>query len=52
MIAVDIGRYGANTAITVIKVLPESAGFRKNLIYTEVIHGENYVTQQAPRVKK
>lgn len=53
MIAADIGRYSANTAITVIKVLPSSSGsFKKKLIYVEVIHGANYITEQAPRLKK
>lgn len=36
----------------VIKVLPNSNGFKKNIIYTEVIHGANYITEQAPRLKK
>ena len=36
----------------VAKVLPQRNGFRKNIIYTEVIHGENYITEQAPRIKK
>lgn len=52
MIGVDVARYKANTAIMVIKVLPNSKGFRKNVVYTEVIHGENYITVQAPRIKK
>ena len=36
----------------VIKVLPQESGFKKNLVYTEVIHGANYITDQAPRLKK
>lgn len=52
MIGVDVARYAANTAVMVIKVLPNSNGFRKNVIYTEVIHGANYITEQAPRLKK
>jgi len=36
----------------VIKVLPSEDGFRKNVVYTEVIHGANYITEQAPRLKK
>ena len=48
----DVARYAANTAVTVIKVLPNSNGFRKNVVYTEVIHGANYITEQAPRLKK
>ena len=51
-IGVDVGRYNANTAIMVIKVLPQQDGFKKNVIYTEVIHGANYITEQAPRIKK
>ena len=26
--------------------------FKKNVVYTEVIHGANYITEQAPRLKK
>lgn len=52
MIGVDVARYSANTAIMVFKVFPNSSGFRKQVIYTEVIHGANYITDQAPRLKK
>ena len=52
MIGVDVARYSANTAVTVIKVLPGQNNFKKNVVYTEVIHGENYVSSQAPRLKK
>ena len=52
IVSADIARYSANTAITVIKVLPNSEGFRKNIVYVEVIHGANYITEQAPRLKK
>ena len=52
LIGVDVARYAANTAVMVIKVLPNSNGFKKNVIYTEVIHGANYITEQAPRLKK
>ena len=52
ILAADIGRYSANTAIMVIKVLPGSQRFRKNVVYTEVINGANYITEQAPRLKK
>lgn len=52
IIGVDVARYGANTAIMVIKVLPGAARFKKNVVYTEVIHGANYITEQAPRLKK
>lgn len=48
----DVARYSANTAIMVIKVLPQESGFKKNVVYTEVIHGANYITDQAPRLKK
>lgn len=48
----DIGRYNANTAIMVIKVFPRADKFQKNVIYTEVIHGANYITEQAPRIKE
>lgn len=52
MIGVDVARYAANTAVTVIKVIPNQNGFKKHLVYTEVIHGANYITEQAPRLKK
>ena len=48
----DVARYSANTAVMVAKVLPQSSGFKKNIIYTEIIHGANYITEQAPRLKK
>ena len=52
LIGCDVGRYNANTAIMVIKVLPGEQRFRKNVVYTEVINGANYITEQAPRLKK
>jgi len=52
MIGVDVARYSANTAIMVAKVMPNANGFKKNIVYTEVIHGANYITEQAPRLKK
>lgn len=51
-IGIDVGRYHANTAIMVIKVLPGEQRFKKNVVYTEVINGENFITEQAPRIKK
>ena len=48
----DVGRYSANTAIMIIKVIIGQESFRKNVVYTEVIHGANYITEQAPRLKK
>ena len=48
----DVARYSANTAIMVVKVIPGSNNFKKNVVYTEVIHGANYITEQAPRLKK
>lgn len=52
LIGVDVARYAANTAVMVIKVIPNITSFKKEVIYTEVIHGANYITQQAPRLKK
>ena len=52
MIGVDVARYSANTAIMVAKVYPSTNNFKKNIVYTEVIHGANYITEQAPRIKK
>ena len=36
----------------VVKVLPHKDHFQKNVVYTEVIHGANYITDQAPRLKE
>ena len=36
----------------VIKVLPGAQRFKKHVVYTEVINGANYITEQAPRLKK
>ena len=52
IVSCDIARYQANTAIMVIKVLPRKDYFQKNVVYTEVIHGANYITDQAPRLKE
>ena len=52
LIGCDVGRYSANTAIMVIKVLPGEQRYKKNVVYTEVINGANYITEQAPRLKK
>lgn len=52
IVGVDVARYSANTAIMVIKVLPEMNNFIKKVVYTEVINGANYITEQAPRLKK
>lgn len=52
ILSVDVARYSANTAIMVTKVIPSENIFRKNVVYTEVIHGANYITEQAPRLKK
>ena len=52
IVGVDVARYKANTAIVVIKVLPNFSGFSKKVVYVEVMHGENYITEQAPRLKK
>jgi len=45
LIGCDVGRYSANTAIMVIKVLPGDQRFKKNVVYTEVINGANYITE-------
>ena len=52
IVSADIGRYSANTAITVGKIIPGENSFKKHIVYTEIIHGANYITQQAPRLKK
>ena len=52
LISCDVARYSANTAIMVFKVLPGDQRFSKKVVYTEVINGANYITEQAPRLKK
>lgn len=52
MLSVDVGRYQANTAITVTKVFPKEEFFKVKVVYLEAINGENFITQQAPRIKK
>ena len=52
LIGVDVARYEANSAIMVIKVIPGEQRCKKNVVYTEVINGANYITEQAPRLKK
>ena len=51
-IGIDVARYSANTAIMVGKIIPNDNGFKKNIVYTEVIQGANFITDQAPRIKK
>lgn len=51
IISCDVGRYRCNTAISVIKVMPRDEHFHANLVYLEVLHGDNFITQQAPRLK-
>ena len=51
-IGIDVARYSANTAIMVGKIIPNDNGVKKNIIYTEVIQGANFITDQAPRIKK
>jgi hypothetical protein len=46
-IGVDVARYAANTAVMVVKVTPRQDNFKKSVVYTEVIHGANYITEQA-----
>lgn len=52
IIGVDVARYSANTAIMIGKIIPGTNSFKKDIVYTEVIHGANYITDQAPRLKK
>jgi len=32
--------------------VPSANGYKKKIVYVEVIHGENFITEQAPRIKK
>lgn len=52
ILSIDVARYNANTAITVTKILPGKEHFSINVVYLEVINGENFISQQAPRIKK
>lgn len=35
-----------------IKVIENATYFKKNVVYLEVVQGENFITQQAPRIKE
>lgn len=48
----DIARFEVNTAISVVKVIPNTERFQKKVIYLEVINGKNFITDQAPRIKE
>lgn len=54
ILGVDVGRYQANTAITVAKVVPNATRdtHRAKIVYLEIIHGASFITEQAPRIKK
>jgi hypothetical protein len=52
VLSCDVGRYNANTAIMILKVLPGKEVFKKKVVYTEVLNGANFITQQAPRIKE
>lgn len=50
--ACDIGRYQANSAITIMKVLPSKTGaWKKKLVYIEIINGESLI-DQATKIKE
>lgn len=51
VISCDVGRYRANSAVMVFKVLPNDEYFNKKVVYTEVINGEN-LYNQAVRLKQ
>ena len=51
-VAVDVARYDVNTAVTVFKNTKKDTMYKKNLVYIEIIHGANFVTSQAPRIKE
>lgn len=48
----DVARVGVNSVLCVFKVLPNTKQYSKHLVYMEVIHGANFITDQAPRLKK
>ena len=50
--ACDIGRYQANSAITIMKVLPSKTGdVEEKLVYIEIINGESLI-DQATKIKR
>ena len=51
VVGVDVGRYGANSVIIVLKVEPRAKAWKKKLVYIEVIHGENFLFQ-VPKIKR
>lgn len=51
VVGVDVGRYGANSVIVVLKVEPRAKAWKKKLVYIEVIHGENFLFQ-VPKIKR
>lgn len=52
IISCDIARYDVNSVFSVFKVIPRPECFKKNLVYLEVVRGANFITEQAPRLKK
>lgn len=51
-IGCDIGRYRANSAVSVLKVFPSKTGaWKKKLVYIETIHGESLI-DQACKIKE
>ena len=52
VISCDIGRLRCNTVLSVFKVVPYEDHLQSKLVYMEVVHGENFITQQAPRIKR
>ena len=50
--ACDVGRYQANSAITIMKVFPSKTGaWKKKLVYIEIINGESLI-DQATKIKE
>lgn len=50
--ACDIGRYQANSAITIMKVFPSKTGaWKKKLVYIEVLSGKSLI-DQASEIKE
>ncbi len=50
-ISVDVGRYGANTAITVFKCFVRDNFFQKNVVWLDVINDEHF-NDQAVYIKR
>lgn len=52
LIGCDVGRYRCNTAVSVFRVEPNDGYLHSKLVYLEILQGENFITEQAPTLKR